>query len=375
MAKGLGISSILNQESLALGSDKYRISYIDISKIQEHEKNRQFDRAKVEALARDIEDLGLQEPVVLADTGDDHYLLISGHRRLTAFRLLASEGKKEYQVIPAVIRSDTDPGRVEEMLIGGNLFNEGLSDAEMAREVARKKELLQQRKAAGAEVIGSWLDIIAAELGINHEAARRLDTINRRAEPEVKQEFEAGNMSLREAFKTAQLPAEQQKELVSQKRSGEVKHLFPEKRVVRVPPQTPEIDVRSALREDIPDDSESSECLCASCTCTGCHTDCFGHCHQCGDKTEHCNSYQTDGAKRISPAPTEGGTRTTPVSKADWQRIMDLGYCNNAIKGYLIHAMQIAAFSRDDICKALGGLKLAFDEMTACEAVEAYQAF
>ena len=44
-------------------------------------------------------------------------------------------------------------------------------------------------------------------------------------------------------------------------------------------------------------------CLCETCTCTGCHDKCFGNCTGCGDPTDKCNSYQTDGEKRL-PAAT-----------------------------------------------------------------------
>lgn len=52
---------------------------------------------------------------------------------------------------------------------------------------------------------------------------------------------------------------------------------------------------------------ESPACLCETCTCTGCHEDCFGHCKGCGHPVDHCNSYQTEGKKglRAEPASAE----------------------------------------------------------------------
>lgn len=44
---------------------------------------------------------------------------------------------------------------------------------------------------------------------------------------------------------------------------------------------------------------ESPACLCETCTCTGCHEDCYGHCHGCGHPVDHCNSYQTEGEKGL----------------------------------------------------------------------------
>lgn len=42
---------------------------------------------------------------------------------------------------------------------------------------------------------------------------------------------------------------------------------------------------------------KAKPCQCATCTCTGCHEQCFGNCTDCGDPTTDCNSYQTDGHK------------------------------------------------------------------------------
>lgn len=47
----------------------------------------------------------------------------------------------------------------------------------------------------------------------------------------------------------------------------------------------------------------ASACLCETYTCTGCHEDCFGHCKGCGHPVDHCNSYQTEGEKRLRAGP------------------------------------------------------------------------
>ena len=73
---------------------------------------------------------------------------------------------------------------------------------------------------------------------------------------------------------------------------------------------------------------ESPACLCETCTCTGCHEDCYGHCHGCGHPVDHCNSYQTEGKKGLrqnkedapcnteQPAPTGAAAATTDGSAA-----------------------------------------------------------
>lgn len=226
MAKGLGITGILNKESLAITKATHTVRYISTVKLQEHTKNRHYVPARIEVLARSIEDRGLQSPIVVAQTGIDAYVVISGHRRLAAYRFLAAEGKGEYETIPAIVREHLDEDLIEEDMIDGNLFTEMPTPAELAQQLARKKELLQRRKASGEKIPGKLLDIIAKELGINSEAARRMDTINRRAIPEVQEEFAAGNLSLHEAYQAARYEPEEQQKLLKQRQSGEIDHIY-----------------------------------------------------------------------------------------------------------------------------------------------------
>lgn len=63
------------------------------------------------------------------------------------------------------------------------------------------------------------------------------------------------------------------------------------------------------------------------------------------------------------------------LTEADRMYICDAGYYNDVIKGYLIAAMKNAEFCREDIEKALNGLRWAFDEKTAADASKIYDKF
>lgn len=243
MAKGLGISGILNPESIAQARGTHTVSYIGIDKIRAHDKNRHYDEKKVELLARDIEDIGLQSPIVVAATGNDRYVVISGHRRLAAFRLLAAEGKEQFGVIPAICRTGLTAAAVEEMLYDGNLFTEMPTDGELAAQLAWKKQRLLERKAAGEKIGGKMLELISEELGIKAEAARRMDRVNRTAIPEVQKEFAAGSISLHEAYQTARQPPDKQQELLKKRRSGEIAHMYEDDKGVNLHPETAAIDI------------------------------------------------------------------------------------------------------------------------------------
>lgn len=57
-------------------------------------------------------------------------------------------------------------------------------------------------------------------------------------------------------------------------------------------------------------------CQCSTCTCTGCHEQCFGNCTDCGAPTTDCNSYQTDGQK-IPFGHSAAETGTAPDGRQD----------------------------------------------------------
>ena len=71
-----------------------------------------------------------------------------------------------------------------------------------------------------------------------------------------------------------------------------------------------------ALEELERSKSKAQPCQCATCTCTGCHEQCFGNCTDCGDPTTDCNSYQTDGQK-IPFGNSAAETGTAPDGQQD----------------------------------------------------------
>lgn len=65
------------------------------------------------------------------------------------------------------------------------------------------------------------------------------------------------------------------------------------------------------------------------------------------------------------------------MTDAERLHIMDMGFYNEVIKGYLIEAMKCADadFTREDIKSALRGLKDSFDLTAAADAIEVYRNF
>jgi hypothetical protein len=54
-------------------------------------------------------------------------------------------------------------------------------------------------------------------------------------------------------------------------------------------------------------------------------------------------------------------------------KLCDMGYYNDAMKGYMIEGMRIMGFSESEIRRAVLGMRKAMDEKSAEEAEEVYR--
>ena len=134
-----------------------------------------------------------------------------------------------------------------------------------------------------------------------------------------------------------------------------------------------EFYTQEAARKGTEDDADTptqqavnpcAECLCVTCTCTGCHDACFGHCQGCGKPTTHCNSYQTEGMKQISNAPDNAAPAVaTPQDPAlpafdysglDAQTVATLHSAEAMIRGarrdYVIKVADAVGMAHDELC-------------------------
>lgn len=67
--------------------------------------------------------------------------------------------------------------------------------------------------------------------------------------------------------------------------------------------------------------------------------------------------------------------KAAELTEAERLHIMDMGYYNDALRGYLILAMQDAGFGPEDVTKALRAFHGVLDDTSAAEAAEVYRKF
>lgn len=122
---------------------------------------RALDRQYVKALAKSIEDRGLEEPVKVMFrnvNGKAEYVLISGFHRWEAIKLIRSESKKAFAQVPVTFFRGEGSAAAREANFVSNVLRKNLSPPEVARA------------AYDLSVEGANLGKVA--VGINYSAGR-----------------------------------------------------------------------------------------------------------------------------------------------------------------------------------------------------------
>ncbi|MBS6954903.1 MAG: ParB N-terminal domain-containing protein [Enterocloster asparagiformis] len=198
--------------------------YLSPYEVEASESNF-YSQENIEELADSIRMVGQQQPTVLGRV-DGAYKIISGHRRNLANIHNIETGAFPWDYHAKYLYKDMTPAMLELSLIVGNAFNRKLTPYEETEQAARlKAALIRARDEDGAEIPGKLRDVVADILQTSRTKVARMDKINSSLEPEVKEQYKAGNIGPSAAYETAKLPKEEQRQIAAQAAAGkEVKH-------------------------------------------------------------------------------------------------------------------------------------------------------
>lgn len=212
------LSQLMNTESKKQ-IVAFKIEHIPLDNILPSPKNN-YSVDDVSELKSSIELLGLQQNLVVRIKDDGAYELISGHRRLKAMQELRNEGNKDFEKAPCKIVKSTDDIQAELQLILANSTTRVLTDAEKTKQAARLHELLQELQNSGNQLTGRKREIVAQLMGVSSSQVQRMDSINKKLTPELKEAFSEGEINITAAYEMSRLPEETQKEVAQEYREG-----------------------------------------------------------------------------------------------------------------------------------------------------------
>lgn len=212
------LSQLMNTESKK-HSVAFKLEHIPLDRIQPSPKNN-YSVDDVTELKGSIELLGLQQNLVVRIKDNGTYELISGHRRLKAMQELLNEGNNDFEKAPCKIVKSTDDIQAELQLILANSTTRVLTDAEKTQQAARLHELLQKLRENGYQLTGRKREIVAQLMGVSSSQVQRMDSINKKLTPELKEAFSKEDINITTAYEASRLPEEQQQEIVQDYREG-----------------------------------------------------------------------------------------------------------------------------------------------------------
>lgn len=195
-----------------------QIEYIEEPKLHGDGENF-YSMEGIEALAQNIELVGLQQPLRVRPDPDDEggYIVVSGHRRLTAIRTICKVDEPErWQTVPCIVEhGELSPAMRELRLIYANSDTRRMSIADISAQAERVEKLLYQLQEEGVEFPGRMRDHVAEVCQISKSKLARLkvirDGLSKSAQ--IATAWEKGELSETTAYALSHMPTELQDEI------------------------------------------------------------------------------------------------------------------------------------------------------------------
>lgn len=209
--KGFDLAGLLKDvPKLDTAGDREQIEYIDIGNIEGDPSNF-YTLTQLEELASNIAVVGLQQPlrVRASETDPEKVVVVSGHRRQAALKLLINEGREDLREVPCIRERVTGSTALQELrLIFANRDTRVISSAELAAQAERVEMLLYQLKEEGFEFQGRMRDHVAKACKISAPKLSRLKVIRENLIPQYMSLFEKDGLPEQTAYALARLPGD-----------------------------------------------------------------------------------------------------------------------------------------------------------------------
>lgn len=198
MAKRFNFDEAITTDIKGAASDSY-IDNIKMIKMTDIETNSEnfYSLPGIEELAEDIERQGLIHSLAVTKTSYGTYKLISGHRRLSAIKLLSEKGKWNSGTVPCyVITAKKSEAEMNLDLIMLNHTQRKYSDADIFKEHEELKKIFTQLEADGIEIKGRLREKIAKAMHVSSAQIGKIENIKNNAIDSVKVAVENGELSI-----------------------------------------------------------------------------------------------------------------------------------------------------------------------------------
>lgn len=165
----------------------------------------------IDDLVESIREHGLLHPIVT----NNGTTVISGHRRLAAYRRLLDEtGDEKYKMIPCIVLHPADPIESEMMMIEANSTARVLTPYELMEQAKRYDALLVKAKEHGYEYEGRRRDIVAKMMKVGPAKVGRYAAIDKHLNENWKFLFQQGEISESVAYEISKMDTHTQESML-----------------------------------------------------------------------------------------------------------------------------------------------------------------
>ena len=222
MAGKFNLTELLNQRSkekeaeqeAGKQEEKMEIEYVDVYDLIPSKEN--FYHVD-ERLKKNIEIMGLLQPILVKRPVGGKYEVIAGHRRRLALIALVEEGKEKFRQVPCVFKQESAVDRLA--LIMANGFRDKTDWEKMIETVETERLVLELKKEN--QIKGNTREMLAEVTGVTEAQLGRYKSIYNNLIPELLEAFKNDNIIISVAVELCGLPEEWQEKAAERVREGE----------------------------------------------------------------------------------------------------------------------------------------------------------
>ena len=379
MARKMKIDTSIAADIKSAASDSFKdnIKMIEIGKIKASLDNF-YSMSDVDILADDIERQGLKHNLVVVEDSDEHgtYFIKSGHRRYAAIQQLVSEGRYNSKYIPCLIDGSKTKDESILDLIMLNATTRVMSDSEIYKQYEVLKETLDNLKASGDyNLKGRMREKLAEALNVSSAQVGKIENIKHNAVEEVKEAVANGDMKITTADEIAKLPEDEQVEIITEKPVSEITTKDVKERKEKKAAAKKKAEPVVTVDDDIEDETESEAFVEESEDIYDIDVDTSESDSEFSEAedVDELNALPSDEDIRAAAEKQAKLTKWAQgVSQEQLQFLLDGGWYNSAIKGYVLLAAEEVGFTDEQKNMLLGGIMKALSNYNKAAAEEKY---
>ena len=324
------------------------IKMIDIDELHESADNF-FIVENIEQFANTILGQGgVKDNLIVRPLDTGGYEIISGHRRRAAVQYLIDNGENISHFLPCLVQNYADYDDRMLDLILMNVSARQISDPELWKSYETIDKILKNKKDKG-EYFGRIRDDIAKTLGVSASQVGKMQNVDKNAIEPVKEAVAKGELSISTANEIARLDKEEQAKIT------DLTNIQPKDIKKKAPPVV---------------DTNSNE---TSTVATSSNNDDTAESVDTNSNEYKVDDLPTDDEiKAASEKQAQLIKWAQGVSKEQLQFLLDGGWYNNAIKGYILLAAEEANFTVEQKNMLLGGIRMALSRHDKEEAENKY---